>query len=390
MNRNQRSLLLFVAVSAFAAMATIDAKDGDILQQKEELEEIQSDVQKGRDRLDSLRKVESSVQKNIGNYDQKIATNKKVVGRLNRELRQLKADIASGEQQLESNQTDLDRIRRRYLGNIRQLYLATRTSQTDAVDRPNTELELHREVVYLTALSGFESGNVLQATALLDRSLVQLEELSGQKAHVSTLKRKKETSTSLERSKKKKQERALQKLRRQKTEESDRLMTLEQAAREMGEIIDRLERERARRRTAGSKLRGPSQFAGLKGQLSAPCRGKVTVAFGNSVDPVTHLKSFSPGITIRGKAGRSVTTVGAGTVAYVGSLRGYGSFVIINHDDYYYTTYAGLKKSMVSEGQYLLAGDPLARAGDDGLVKFELRLGREPLDPVKWIRIDSF
>jgi hypothetical protein len=44
----------------------------------------------------------------------------------------------------------------------------------------------------------------------------------------------------------------------------------------------------------------------------------------------------------------------------------------------------------VTEGQYLLSRGTLGISGPDGLIKFELREGRQSLDPVKWIRIDSF
>ena len=78
-----------------------------------------------------------------------------------------------------------------------------------------------------------------------------------------------------------------------------------------------------------------------------------------------------------------------GSVAYVGRLRGYGSFVIINHDDQYFTTYAGLEGLMVSRGEYVLAGTKLGDIDNDGVVRFELRQGNQPLDPVEWIRIES-
>ena len=34
--------------------------------------------------------------------------------------------------------------------------------------------------------------------------------------------------------------------------------------------------------------------------------------------------------------------------------------------------------------------EALGDAGEDGILKFELRKGREPLDPIKWIKFDSF
>jgi septal ring factor EnvC (AmiA/AmiB activator) len=104
---------------------------------------------------------------------------------------------------------------------------------------------------------------------------------------------------------------------------------------------------------------------------------------------VNRLKSFSPGITIKGKAHAPVYAVAAGTVAYSGNLRGYGNFVIISHDDQYYSTYAGLAEVLVSENQFVSSRAKLGSSGQDGVVKFEIRDGREPLDPVKWIDLES-
>jgi septal ring factor EnvC (AmiA/AmiB activator) len=112
--------------------------------------------------------------------------------------------------------------------------------------------------------------------------------------------------------------------------------------------------------------------------------------FGHFEDEITKLKSFSPGIVIQSQSGRTVVSVADGIVAYVGNLRGYDNFVIMDHGDQYYTTYGGLGEALVSPNEYVLAGSELATIGIDGEVKFELRRGREPLDPIKWIRIDSF
>ncbi len=381
---------IIAAAVLLTAVAAVQAEDkDDILQQKKELEKIQKEVEQGQKRLDSLKNVEISVQKQVSEFDQKITTNQKVIGRLNREMQQIKRDISSAEERLTENQDGLDRLRRRYLGNIRQFYFATQRTEGDFADAPNAELELNRKVIYLTAVAGFESGNVEQATNLLDNSQQQLTDLGGRKSEVNKLKKKKETSTSLEKSKKRQQEKALEKLRRQKMDESERIMTLQQAAREMEEIIARLEKARLERQRAGQR-QGPSVFASLRGQLPSPVRGKIVVPYGNSTDPVTKLKSFSPGITIAGRAGREVIAVAAGSVAYVGNLRGYGNFVIINHDNQYYTTYAGMAEVSVTEGQYLLSQGRLGSSGPDGLINFALRAGRKSLDPVKWIRIDSF
>lgn len=384
-------LPLLIASLGLVCVRPVSADDkSSILDQKNELEKIKRDVEQGQKKLDSLKNIQLNVQKQINEADQKMSSDQKVIGRLNRQLDGLKKDVAQAESDLADRRESFDRTQRRYLGNIRQFYYTVEKKDNLLSDSPNLELQRNRAVVYLTALASFESGNVEQASVYLAQAVEQLDDLSGQSREVSSLKRKKEVSYSLDRSRKSKQEKQLDQLRRKTMAERERIMTLQMAAEEMERIIARLEEERQRSTVASRGDHAASVFAGLKGQLRSPFRGKVIVPFGNLQDPVTKLKSFSPGITIKGRPRADVTLVASGTVAYAGNLRGYGNFVIINHDNQYYTTYAGLGEVVVTEGQHLTTGAKLASAGDDGIVKFELRKGHEPLDPVTWIRIESF
>jgi septal ring factor EnvC (AmiA/AmiB activator) len=370
-------------------MAT-DTKD-EILIQKQEMEKIKKEVARSREKLDSLKQTEMDVQKKISEGDQKLATDQKVVSRLNQQLRQLQNKIKETTSELEAEQLELELSRRRYLGNIRQFYMAAHKPPEIFSEDPNEELTLQRQIIYLTSLASFESGNVDQASLDLEQTLHEKDDLAGESKKISGLKKKRETAISLTSNAKNKHERNLEQIRRKKTEEADRILTLEQAAREMENIIARLQQEVELRLAEEQGIdRGPSVFASLKGQLLSPCRGKIIVPFGNLVDPVTKLKSFSSGITIQATPGGKVVAVASGTVAYSGNLRGYGNFIIINHDNHYYTTYAGLGKILVSVNEYVLAGNRVAEAAGDGTVRFELREGRNPLDPVTWISIDSF
>lgn len=382
------SILTIVLLMALP-VGRLLAKDqkGKVFDQKKELEQIQREVEQGQKRLDSLRREETGVQKNVSEYDQKIVSNRKVIRRLNRKLNSIKKDIGSATDQLTLSREQFQQSRGRFLAGVRRFYLVAHSPTSTTSEQPNQELELNRRVVYLTALADFEAGNVMTASAYLDQSVGQLDEYTGEKERVAGLKKKKETATALDKSRKERQQNKLQTLRRRKTEEADHLLMLQQAAEEMEGIIARLEQQR--RQPPLNQPLTPGLFASTKGQLPPPVRGKIIETFGAKVHPVTQLKSFSPGVTIKAAAGRAVTAVGPGTVAYIGELRGYGKFVILDHGDQYYSTYAGLDQVAVTVGRYVHAGDQLAVAASDGRVKFELREGREPLDPVKWIRFDA-
>ena len=85
-------ILLWTLMSAPVAPAE---QKGDILFQKKDLDEVQKEVEQSRRRLDSLKQTELKIQKCVSEYDQKIATNKKILTRLNRQLKKLKGEVFS-------------------------------------------------------------------------------------------------------------------------------------------------------------------------------------------------------------------------------------------------------------------------------------------------------
>ena len=383
-----KNLILLLLLSAFISPLQAASKK-DILKQRQGLNEIQKEVEDSRNKLNLLKKEESDVHRKSSKFDQRIESNKKVVRRLNNELNLLQKNVRNAQKKLENLQVMLNRDIKRYLGNIRQFYFTTRQLTDTGWLDPNKETNLERRITLLSAFASYEADNLTKVSDFLNQTIEQKKQLKGERSKVRRLKQSKETATSLERSKKSRQQKELQKLRRKKTEESDRLITLEQAAREMEMILVRLEKER-RQRGVRKRSDEPSFFASLKGQLRSPFSGEITVQFGKSVDKTTNLKSFSPGISIQGRAGQPVYSIAAGSVAYVGDLRGYGNFVIIDHDGIYFTTYAGIASAEVLSGELLAGGTKLGEAGPEGLIKFELRKGREPLDPIEWISIDAF
>lgn len=393
MNQHFTNCMLLTFCLLSAQIVGSEQKKDDILDQKKQLQNIQKEVEQGKQALDSLKSEELRTQKKVSEYDQKITSNRKLIDRLSGELGQIRRDIRKSEEQLTVNQQRHKDARQRFLDNLRRFYLATRKPLVALFDQPNQELEINREVVYLSVLAGYESSNVDKTSMFISESVDRLGQLTGEKKKVTSLKKQKETATALDKSKKEQQQQQLQLQRRRKSEEIDRIIMLEQAAQEMETIVARLEHERLQRleeRRQGGSVESSSVFSTLKGQLLPPYRGEIVVPFGASIDPINKLRSFSPGITIKGKAGREVVAAASGSVVYIGDLRGYSRFVIIDHGDQFYSTYAGLDEILVTRNQYLLAGSKLALSGDNGLVKFELRRGRESLDPVKWIKIDSY
>jgi lipoprotein NlpD len=98
-------------------------------------------------------------------------------------------------------------------------------------------------------------------------------------------------------------------------------------------------------------------------------------------------KGTNKGVDILGKLGDPVLASASGRVTYVGALRGYGTLVIIQHNDAYLSAYAHNRIVLVKEGQSVVKGQKIAEIGntDSPQVKlhFEIRRQGKPVDPLQ-------
>jgi septal ring factor EnvC (AmiA/AmiB activator) len=385
-----KRIVAFCIVQGF--VFCLSAKSDNIMEQKKELEKIKEEIEDSRANLDSLRAVEKDLLSEISDYEQRASLNKTVLRRLNNQLAALRNDIGRSKEKLDRSEERFVSSQGRYVSNLRYYYSGLRAGPPEAGEEIERERDAFRKMIYLRALATYDKAELTKASEYLDTAEKEYSNLVDKEKTVTDVKVKKRSEYTIIASQKEKKEKVLSKVRRKKESEADRLITLSEAARQMEDLIVRL--EQARREREAAEI--PSQFdfrtgnfVSYKGALTAPIRGEITKSFGWKVDPITKLKSFSPGIDIKAKKNTPVKAVASGVVAYVGNLRGYGNFVIIEHEDGFYSTYAGLGNPVIVQNQIVGKGSKLGIA-PDGAVRFELRQGREPLDPVEWIAIDSF
>ncbi|HET7756180.1 MAG TPA: M23 family metallopeptidase [Steroidobacteraceae bacterium] len=118
--------------------------------------------------------------------------------------------------------------------------------------------------------------------------------------------------------------------------------------------------------------------------------GFISSYFGERADPFDGREAFHKGVDFAGSVGSNVVAVAAGVVTWAGERSGFGRLVEINHGDGYVTRYAHNERMLVSVGQTVTRGEPIALMGSTGRstgphVHFEvLRNGRQ-VDPLSFI-----
>ena len=97
------------------------------------------------------------------------------------------------------------------------------------------------------------------------------------------------------------------------------------------------------------------------------------------------------GINIAAPRGTPVRAAKDGVVAYAGNeLPGFGNLVLIKHDGGWITAYGHNEEILVTKGQAVKQGQPIARVGSSGNVSqpqvhFELRQGSRAVDPTPYL-----
>ncbi|SDP18366.1 murein hydrolase activator EnvC family protein [Desulforhopalus singaporensis] len=135
-------------------------------------------------------------------------------------------------------------------------------------------------------------------------------------------------------------------------------------------------------------------FIANKGSLSPPANGVIVTIFGQKIEDKFGITGTSSGIEIRVPDSTPVVSVSEGEVIFSDYLRGYGNTVIIHHGYQYYTVTSRLEKLGVSKGIKVAAHEKIGIAGDTATlfnrgIYFEIRHGRQSLDPLLWLNPDK-
>lgn len=132
----------------------------------------------------------------------------------------------------------------------------------------------------------------------------------------------------------------------------------------------------------------------LRGSLPPPAPGSIIAGFGQR-DPRYDLKKFQRGIVIRVNEAAPVSSIAPGRVVHAGPFRGYQQLVVVDHGKSLFSVYGHMDRLAVERGNTVQAGMRLGNAtyqpiGKSYDVYFEIRWNGKAVDPLKWLKPDSY
>lgn len=135
-------------------------------------------------------------------------------------------------------------------------------------------------------------------------------------------------------------------------------------------------------------------FAKAKGLLPRPVSGKQIYAFGSR----GQLQARNKNIALATRVNARVSSPADGWIVYAGPFRSYGKLLILNPGDNYYVVLSGMRDINVSQGQFVLRGEPIGRMGavqvasaapqslgsNRPVLYVEFRKDGKSIDPAPW------
>lgn len=364
-----------LALIIFAASAHAD--------QQQEMKQLQQNIQKLQKELKSIQGNRTTLQKELQKSESEMGQLQQKIDRIQQDMKQQNKALDDLNQQRDKLQDARKRQQEDIAG---QVQVAHRAGEQSAL-----RLLLNQESPEkVTRMMGYHQRVFAVHNARLEAYLETLEQLNAVEPQIL------DQQAILQKNAQQLEQQAVQ-LKQQQARRQQLLVSMTSSIKTKDGELRQMEEDRKRlqaliqqvARTVGTvpMPAAGEAFSKRQGQLLWPARGQLTTRFGTT-RPGTQLQSN--GIVITANAGQPVVAVHHGRVVFADYFRGHGLLVIVDHGEGFLSLYAHNQSLSRSTGEWVNAGDVIARVGNSGGQEnyglyFEIRRQGKPVNPAPWL-----
>jgi septal ring factor EnvC (AmiA/AmiB activator) len=375
-----------ISIYACLSLFFVGSTPADDADRQRQIEEFQEMLSLKRSQYEELSEKERDQIEKLRSIEEQVAISNQLVLKLKRESERLRKNISDHGTRLKRLNFDHEKKRKALLKRMGYIYRRGNKPLWYSLLSTGNPTETAAAFKNIRTLMEYDKQLVLSLKSISQNIESELGNMKNDKRLLDDLEEDYQEELEFRRTSLAVRKELLEQIRRDRSEVSNAISSLEDDAAAVSEIFAKLDRK-----TAAKPDHPPLPgLAREKGNLIWPVQGKIVRAFGTTKDK-RGIKLTNPGIDIKGLSGSSVLAAATGAVIYISWLRGYGQFIILDHGEGYYTLYANLIDLYVETGDMVEAGETIAKIGDLGSVEgstlhFELRRKKESIDPLKWLR----
>lgn len=349
------------------------------------LQHLRQEIKQTRALLSSARHEKLTLKNQLKIAEQEISSFNHTLRKLKKNLRQQRNTLSRLKKQQSEHHQQL-KIQRKQLGaQIRANYIAGRQGQLRLLLDQQQPTANGRVLVYYDYLNQASSEDI----STIQGKLAKLHDIE-----TSVKQHTKDISQTL--SERRKIRRKLQGERQQRTNILNNLSAdinkrdhqLSQLISDKNHLLSLITKIQSNQTKAPVKKIKNTAFKSLKGKLTLPTKGSISIRYGSS-RKLGNLKW--QGIVVKSPPGKDVRAIYHGRIAFTGWLRNFGIMTIIDHGEGYMSLY-GYNQSLFKEvGDWVEKGEVIASVGDSGGQQLsglylEIRHLGTPINPTPWFR----
>jgi septal ring factor EnvC (AmiA/AmiB activator) len=352
-----------------------DQIDKDITQKRKDLKDIKKEMHITKEKEKAVRGKESSVLGTLHLLEVELYQKEKELKQMETRLVQTQEKLRQTKQQIVMLGKVMEQTKEELFSRLTALYKMERVPREGLLLASSSYPDLLRLDKYLRVIIDYDARLVethRHQVVLKERYQEELIQDQFQwQRNISEIEKKKKEITKISGEK-----RALLKsIQNQKVVYQKVILELEERAKELQMLVDKLERQKS------LLVYGKPKYETFKGKLASPVQGKVISLF---------KEKGQNGIEIRAPMGAEVRAILSGKVLYADWFKGFGNIVIIDHGDHTFTVSGYCSELLKKPGDDVTQGETIALVGSTGSLKgpclyFEIRHHGKPQDPMEWL-----
>jgi septal ring factor EnvC (AmiA/AmiB activator) len=358
--------------------------DEEIRRNEEELDRIRAELAEHRKRAEELAGEESDIQGELARINEEIRLNRSLLDKLAEQKRVLVNDLEYSQRDLELAEIALGDSRHLLNERLRSIYKFGRGEVMEVLLTSKTFADLAKRVYYLAVIADHDLQILGEYTEQVESKRVLVQYIEGKKSRIEANEAEARAEADNLRLRREERDGLMNQLKERRYYYENLARELEEAGRNLEALIETLESR------AETMADADTTFEGRMGTLMWPCDGEVVSEYGMETHPRFGTIIKNNGMDIRTAPGSKVRAVAPGEVSFAGPLTGFGNCIIIGHGDGFYTLYGHLETLLVAKGYRVGEGDAIGYIGETStpegaVLHFEIRKGKAPLDPGRWL-----
>jgi septal ring factor EnvC (AmiA/AmiB activator) len=352
-----------------------DQIDKDITQKKKDLKDIKKEIHITKEKEKAVRGKESSILETLHLLEVEVYQKEKELKQMETQSIQTQEKLQQTKHQIVMLGKVMEQTKEELFSRLTALYKMERVPAEGLLLTSQSYPDLLRLDKYLRVIIDYDARLVetyRRQVVLKERYQEELIQDQFQwQRNISEIEKKKKEITKVSGEKRS----LLKSIQNQKVVYQKVILELEERAKGLQMLVDKLEREKS------LLVYGKPKHETLKGKLILPVQGKVISLF---------KEKGQNGIEIRAPIGAEVRAILTGRVLYADWFKGFGNIMIIDHGDHTFTVSGYCSELLKKPGDDVAQGETIALVGSAGSLKgpclyFEIRHHGKPQDPMEWL-----